>query len=89
MSYNGFRNWETWVFMLYFEEYLHETLQEYEKIDYQTVYDTVEAFIDEMHNSVDDEKIGSAFLNDLLNASLDSIDIHEVTETLIEDLKEN
>ena len=94
MAFNGYRNYETWAFMLYFEDYIYETLreqQEYEnqEINYEAVYNMVEAIIDEISESIDRIEYGYAFVKDLLNASLGEIDIHEVAETLMENLKED
>ena len=91
MSFNGYKNYETWAFMLYYEEYLYDLLkeqQEQEEINYSTIYNTVEAFIDEISESIDKVEFGYAFVKDILNVSLEEIDIHEVTEHLEHALKE-
>lgn len=94
MAYNGYKNYETWLFMLHFGDYLYETLKEQREynevnLDYQTVYNTVEYIIDEMYDGINNVSVGSAFLNDLLNASLSAIDIEGITDLLVEDFKED
>lgn len=92
MSYNGYRNWETWLFMVHFGDYLFETLRERqeegEKFNYQEVYNTVESLIYEMLDGVENIHIGGSFLKDLLNASLNEVDVEEIADLLFEDLKE-
>ena len=91
MAFNGYKNFETWKFMLYFEEYLCEYLQEQQeqKLNYQDIYKTVKYFINEMYNGADENNIGSAFLNDVIGDFLVEIDIKEVAEHLERDLKED
>lgn len=92
--YNGYSNFETWLFMVYFENDLYEILrekQEYEKeeINFATVYETVEAILDELSNSIDKVEFGYPFLKDIVDASLSSINVKEVADTLMQDLKED
>ena len=87
MSYNGFANFETWKFMLYFEEYLYDYLQEQQKqqeqkLNYQDVYKTVKYFISEMYDGADKCIVGSTLLNDVINSFLREINIKEVTDHL-------
>ena len=94
MAFNGYRNYETWAFMLYFEDYLFETLkeqQEYndEEITYSTVYETVEHILDELSESVDRVEFGYPFIKDMLNAAFSEIDKKEISETILEMLKED
>ena len=91
--YNGYTNFETWLFMLYFEEDLYEHLrekQEYEKeeITFATVYETVGAILDELSNSIDKVEYGYAFLKDIVDASLSSINVKEVADHLIRELND-
>lgn len=93
MSYNGYRNFETWAFMLYFEHDIYELVKEqkeYEnqEINYETVYNTVEYIIDELSESIDRIEFGYAFIKDIVSASLRSIDKEEVAETILEMLKD-
>ena len=94
MAFNGYKNFETWAFMLYFEEYLYESLkeqQEYndEEITYSTVYETVEHILDELSESVDRVEFGYPFIKDMLNAAFSEIDKKEISETILEMLKED
>lgn len=89
MSYNGYRNWETWAFMLHFGDYLFETLrerQEEEKLDYQQVYDMVESLVDEMSDSV--KSLNNQFLNDIVAATLGEIDVKEIADLLALELED-
>lgn len=88
MSFNGYKNYETWLFMLYFKDYLYTILQEHDEINDQIVYEMVEDFIDEMYDSIDENKAGRLFLNDLLNASLNAIDVKEVADVLAKELED-
>ena len=93
MAFNGYRNYETWAFMLYFEDYIYETLKEqkeYEnqEIDYETVYNLVESILDEMRDSIDNVEYGNPFVSDLINAAFSEIDKKEIAETILEQLKE-
>lgn len=94
MAYNGYRNYETWLFMLYFEHDIYEILKEQqehenEKINDSTVYETIEYIIDEMRDSIDNVEYGYPFVKDLLNASFAEIDKKEVADTILEMLKED
>lgn len=94
MAFNGYRNYETWAFMLYFEEYLYELLKEQqedndEEITYSTVYETVEHILDELSESVDRVEFGYPFIKDMLNAAFSEIDKREIAETILEMLKDN
>jgi len=94
MAFNGYKNFETWKFMLYFEDYLCEYLQEQQEqeqkpLNYQYIYKTVKHFINEMYEGADKNIVGSAFLNDVIGDFLVEIDIKEVAEHLERDLKED
>ena len=89
MAFNGYRNFETWKFMLYFEEYLYGILREQNITDYKNIYNAVKIFVEEMYDSVDKNNTGSSFLNDVIGDFLTNIDIKEVAEHLEQDLKEN
>lgn len=87
MACNGYRNVETWKFMVYFEDFLCETLIEQEKynekqLDYKTVHNTVKYFIDEMRDGADKNIVGSSFLNEIINEYLNEIDIKEVVDNI-------
>lgn len=93
MAYNGYKNYETWLFMVHFGDYLYEYLKEQQEYDevslnYQTVYNTVNSIINEMHEDIKKVSLGSAFLSDLLNPSLSVIDVERIADLLYEDFKE-
>ena len=93
MSYNGYKNFETWLFMLYFEHDIYGILKEQqehenEEINYSTVYETVVYILNEVSESIDRIEFGYAFVKDLLNASFEEIDIKEVADTITQQLKE-
>lgn len=92
MSYNGYKNWETWLFMVHFGDYLFESLKEQKEYDddfnYKTVYNTVESLINELNEGINNVPVGGAFLNDLVSASLGEVDIKEVADLIFEDFKD-
>ena len=85
MACNGYRNVETWKFMIYFEDFLCETLLEQydeKELDYKTVHDTVKYFIDEMRDGADKNIVGSSFLNEIINEYLNEIDLEGVVNNI-------
>lgn len=91
MAYNGYRNFETWLFMLYFEHDIYEIVKERhqnEKINYETVYETVEHIIEEISESIDRVEFGYAFVKELIGAALSEIDKKEVADHVIRDLND-
>lgn len=89
MSYNGYRNWETWVFTQYFDYDIYEILREQQEINYSTIYETIKYIINEMRNSIDKVEYSHQFIKDLVSLSLDEIDIKEVADTIAEMINEN
>lgn len=85
MAFNGYRNFETWQFMLYFEDFICECLQEQQQekdLKYNDVHEFVKYIINEMYNGADKNIIGSTFLNDVISDFLVKINIKEVVDNI-------
>ena len=98
-TYNGWANYETWNFNLWEGDYLNEITQELqddtgEKLDYGQVYAIVNGHLDTIIESKTDENYSdkhvftpNGFLGDLLDGALSSIDIHEVAQSVYDNLE--
>lgn len=88
MTFNGYKNWETFLFAQYFDFDIYELLKDQLPVDYSTICETIENLIDEMRKSTDKVEYSHQFLKDLLSLSLDEIDIEQVADTVLEIIKE-
>lgn len=88
-NYNGWANYETWLFNLWYGDYLHETveelreeakLREENEIEYGTVYYIVNGFIDQI---LEDANLGNGFLSDAIGYVIQKVDVHEIAENLL------
>lgn len=76
MSYNGWKNKETWLVNLWLGDYFTELQDENEAITEEFIRDTVEEYCQgAMGNTVE-----SGFMVDLLNCALGEIDYREIAE---------
>jgi len=89
-DYNGWTNYETWNFMLWYGDYLQEMVTSYngdleegeEKLDHGRTHVIVEGFIDDF---LENSEIEASFLSDVLGKCIQSVNIHEIVEHLLED----
>lgn len=75
--YNGWKNYETWLFNLHYGDYLYEEYQEQKELDaVEFVENFIESvLIDDLHG----------FFSDVIKASLERVDVEEIAESLLED----
>ena len=82
-KYNGWNNYETWNFFLWYGDELQDTvicLLEYdETTDYGNVFTMVTGFLDQL---LEDSEVESGFFSDAIGAAVQRVDLHEVTQTL-------
>ena len=89
-TYNGWTTYETWNFMLWHHDYFQEIINEYngdleegeKKLDYGRTYVIVEGFIDDF---LGNDEIEGSFISDIVRKGIQSINIHEIVEHLLED----
>jgi hypothetical protein len=87
MSYNGWKNYETWAVKLWLDndESLYHTamnLVEDEHEDASDLADSIQSFIDEIAPEV------TGLFSDLLNSALSEVDWVEIAESYISDWKD-
>lgn len=83
--YNGWKNYETWLFSLYYGDYLQEEYQDLKESDPDlNAVEFVENFIDSI--LIDDlpSSTPRLFL-DIIRTFIDSVDVEEIAEFLLED----
>lgn len=84
-KYNGWRNYETWLFNLHYGDYLYEEYKDIKELDPELdAVEFVENFIDSI--LIDDlpSSTPRLFL-DIIRAFIDSVDVEEIAESLLED----
>lgn len=91
-NYNGWSNWETWNFMLWYGDSLFDLVDEQkdemEHLNhdefYRWVYDIVSSFTEGIKNAY--ETIPAGFINDVISHSFTKINIIEIVDDIIENL---
>ena len=82
-KYNGWNNYETWNFFLWYGDELQDTvvnLLDYdETIDYGNVFTMVTGFLDQL---LEDSEVESGFFSDAIGAAVQRVDLYEITQTL-------
>jgi hypothetical protein len=100
MSYNGYRNWETWNLALWFlnDEALYRRWRIWAEDIYNSMADTEDCpapMIDDLADCMEEEitnEIDSAldkapaYLKDLLMPETNNIDFHEIAEIFINEI---
>lgn len=83
--YNGWRNYETWLFNLHYGDYLYEEYRDIKELDPELdAVEFVENFIDSI--LIDDlPQNMSGFFSSVIRAAVDSVDVEEIAEALLED----
>ena len=82
MSYNGWKNYETWLVSLHFGDSLQSDSLNLKRFprDATDVQDAIEEYI--FH---DFDAIPNGFFRDCINAVLNDCDFHEIYEHLLRD----
>ena len=83
--YNGWKNYETWLFNLNYGDYLYEEYHDIKELDPELdAVQFVENFIESI--LIDDlpENMPS-FFSDAINAFIERVDVEEIAESLLED----
>ena len=82
-KYNGWNNYETWNFFLWYGDELQDTvicLLEYdETTDYRNVFTMVNGFLDQL---LEDSEVERGFFSDAIGAAVQRVDLHEIAQTL-------
>ena len=82
-KYNGWNNYETWNFFLWYGDELQDNvndLLEYdESINYGNVYTMVNGFSDQL---LEDSEMEQGFFSDAIGAAMQRVDLYEITQTL-------
>ena len=86
-GYNGWANWETWNFYLHEGDLLKELYNDFKEFDkdleHGQVHAMINGYIDQM---LEDSGVPeSGIFADFIGQGVAKIDIHEITETLMED----
>jgi len=86
-TYNGWTNYETWNFNLWYGDILDEMVSDYhdnlesdETLEYGQVYEMVNGFIDDILEEMDYE---ANFIGDIIGHAIQQINIHEITENIM------
>ena len=87
MSYNGWKNKETWLVNLW----LGDGLTMDQEAGFEVTADYIEQLVDDMVDGALDQEAGNfnGFVKDLLNCALGEIDYHEIAEHYDEEVIEN
>lgn len=72
MSYNGWKNKETWLVNLWFGDYLQDLADEGERMDADRIEQVVLDYVDDMHTP------DAGLIADFINMCLAEIDFHEL-----------
>lgn len=80
-KYNGWKNYETWLFNLHYGDYLYEAYQDLKESDpVEFVENFIESlFIDGLPSST------PRFFLDVVRACIERVDVEEIAEHLLED----
>ena len=84
-KYNGWKNYETFMFILHYGDFLYESYKDLKKLDPELdavkfVEDFIESIlIDEIPSNI------SGFFSSVIRASIDLIDVERIAESLLED----
>lgn len=76
MSYNGWKNRETWLVCLWLGDLFDDAVNDGEEIS----PDYVEQIVEEMTSALLESPDASGFLTDLLNGALSQIDYREIAQ---------
>ena len=80
-NYNGWSNYETWNFMLWYGEQLHDTIEWNEmEGDEVAIEGMIRDLIDEQLDSINN----NGFVIDMFTRAIELININEILETLLD-----
>ena len=84
-KYNGWKNYETWLFALHYGDYLQGEYHDIKELDPELdAVEFVENFIESI--LIDDlPQNMPSFFSDIIRAAVDSVDVEEIAEHLLED----
>lgn len=79
-KYNGFKNYETWLFNLHYGDYLYEEYQDLKESDpVEFVKNFIDTLLDELPHDTPE------FFLDVVKASVGRVDVQGVAKYLLED----
>lgn len=84
MAYNGWRNYETWLFNNWYGDVLPDMLTK----DQTSLWDIEDFIRDLLHQVHDDIDIPMGFASDILKGALEEVDVREIAEPLWEEHRE-
>lgn len=82
-KYNGWANWETWLFNLWFGDYWYEYAKENDITDVQQLAEAMKDYLIELQDETDTE-IG--IFNDAISNCIREINYYEVAEKTIDEV---
>lgn len=86
-KYNGWKNYETWLFNLHYGDYLYESYQDLKKYNPNLNLDSVQ-FVENFIDSLFIDELPSSthrfFLN-IIRTAIDRIDVEEIAEAISEE----
>jgi hypothetical protein len=87
---NGWTNWETWNFNLWYGDYLTESAKEYQedresKLEYEEVYNIVNGFVDQL---LEDLTLESGFFSDAIGNAVRMLNLYELTEHILNSIND-
>lgn len=80
-KYNGWKNYETWLFALHYGDYLQEEYLDLKELDPDL--NAVEFLNDFIEELIQYE--APSFLSDIIRTALESLDVERLAEVLLED----
>lgn len=84
-KYNGWKNYETWLFALHYGDYLYEEYQDLKESNPDLdAMQFVENFIDSLFIDYLPSSTPRVFL-DIIRAYIERVDVEEIAEVLLED----
>ena len=82
MSFNGWKNKETWLVNLW----LGDCFQEYIEADIDVTPEFVKEMVESMINDMHDPSVEWNLITDLLNCALCEIDYHEIASHYVKEV---
>jgi hypothetical protein len=87
-KFNGWTNWETWNFNLWYGDMLQDTVSEYaseenRSLEYHEVYNIVNGFVDQL---LEDMTLEAGFLSDIIGHGIQALNQYEITEHILNSL---
>jgi hypothetical protein len=83
-KYNGWTNWETWLFNLWFGDYWYDYAEENKITDVQQLAEDMRNYLLELQDEQSDKQIG--LFQDVISNCIREINYYEVAEKTIDEV---